>query len=81
MLLPVRVPRRAAQRRTRLTPVRQLRVAGLFAGIGGIELGLQRAGHEGVLLCEAEGLFIAPREGADLAGIVASLTRKGTTDG
>lgn len=36
---------------------------------------------EGVLLCEAEGLFIAPREGADLAGIVASLTRKGTPEG
>lgn len=33
---------------------------------------------DGTLLCEAEGLFIAPREGADLAGIVASLARKGT---
>ena len=31
-----------------------LRVAGLFAGIGGFELGLQRAGHEVVLLCEKE---------------------------
>jgi DNA (cytosine-5)-methyltransferase 1 len=29
-----------------------LRVAGLFAGIGGIELGLHEAGHETVLLCE-----------------------------
>src|SRR4051812_10272949 len=29
-------------------------VAGLFAGIGGIELGLQRAGAEGVLLCEID---------------------------
>jgi DNA (cytosine-5)-methyltransferase 1 len=29
-----------------------LRVAGLFAGIGGIELGLQRAGHQTELLCE-----------------------------
>jgi hypothetical protein len=29
----------------------------------------------GVLLCEAEGLFIAPREGADEAGITASLNR------
>ncbi|MBN8280774.1 MAG: DNA (cytosine-5-)-methyltransferase [Gammaproteobacteria bacterium] len=28
------------------------RVAGLFAGIGGIELGLQRAGHHAALLCE-----------------------------
>jgi len=31
-----------------------LSVAGLFAGIGGIELGLQRAGHESKLLCEIE---------------------------
>lgn len=29
-------------------------VAGLFAGIGGIELGLHRAGHRTVLLCEKE---------------------------
>src|SRR4051812_24746922 len=31
-----------------------LRVAGLFAGIGGIELGLQRAGHQSELLCEID---------------------------
>lgn len=29
-----------------------MRVAGLFAGIGGFELGLHRAGHETSLLCE-----------------------------
>ncbi|HKO94624.1 MAG TPA: DNA cytosine methyltransferase, partial [Polyangiaceae bacterium] len=29
-------------------------VAGLFAGIGGIELGLQRAGHSSGLLCELD---------------------------
>jgi DNA (cytosine-5)-methyltransferase 1 len=29
-----------------------MKVAGLFAGIGGVELGLSRAGHESVLLCE-----------------------------
>jgi DNA (cytosine-5)-methyltransferase 1 len=29
-------------------------VAGLFAGVGGIELGLHRAGHETALLCEYE---------------------------
>ncbi|MGM0578502.1 MAG: DNA cytosine methyltransferase [Myxococcota bacterium] len=33
-------------------PVR--RVAGLFAGVGGLELGLSRAGHETALLCELE---------------------------
>jgi len=31
-----------------------LRVAGLFAGIGGIELGLHRAGHHTELLCEID---------------------------
>lgn len=31
-----------------------LRVAGLFAGIGGIELGLERAGHSAVLLNELD---------------------------
>lgn len=31
-----------------------LRVVGLFAGIGGIELGLSRAGHEAELLCEID---------------------------
>jgi DNA (cytosine-5)-methyltransferase 1 len=29
-------------------------VAGLFAGIGGLELGLRRAGHEATLLCEVD---------------------------
>lgn len=33
---------------------KRLRVAGLFAGIGGIELGLTGAGHEAVLLCERD---------------------------
>lgn len=37
-----------SERYTRST----LRVAGLFAGIGGIELGLERAGHVTRLLCE-----------------------------
>lgn len=31
---------------------RSLRVAGLFAGIGGLELGLSRAGHRTAALCE-----------------------------
>lgn len=33
-----------------------LRVAGLFAGIGGIERGLQRSGYEGALFCEIDPL-------------------------
>jgi DNA (cytosine-5)-methyltransferase 1 len=32
---------------------RRLRVAALFAGIGGFELGLQRAGHRTILFCES----------------------------
>lgn len=32
---------------------RRLNVAGLFAGVGGFELGLQRAGHRTILLCES----------------------------
>jgi len=35
-------------------PAPGLRVAGLFAGVGGIELGLRRAGHESLLLCEVD---------------------------
>jgi DNA (cytosine-5)-methyltransferase 1 len=31
-----------------------LDIAGLFAGIGGIELGLERAGHQSKLLCEID---------------------------
>jgi hypothetical protein len=38
----------------RVVTPRHLRVAGLFAGIGGIELGLARAGHHAGLLCEIE---------------------------
>lgn len=44
--LVARRPRTATQER------RHLQVVGLFAGVGGIEAGLQRAGHEATLLCE-----------------------------
>ena len=33
---------------------RQLPTVGLFSGIGGIELGLSRTGHESLLLCEVD---------------------------
>jgi DNA (cytosine-5)-methyltransferase 1 len=36
-----------------------LRVVGLFAGIGGIEAGLHRAGHSSELLCEIEDAAVA----------------------
>jgi DNA (cytosine-5)-methyltransferase 1 len=35
-------------------PRRSLRVTGLFAGIGGIELGLHRAGHQTAMMCELD---------------------------
>lgn len=35
-------------------PGESLRIAGLFAGIGGIELGLSQAGHQSALLCELD---------------------------
>lgn len=43
-------PRERSQEGT--PPQAGLVVAGLFAGIGGIELGLHRAGHRSALLCE-----------------------------
>lgn len=51
-LLPA--PRRSPtrSRRSARSPGLQLGVAGLFAGIGGVELGLARNGHETSLLCE-----------------------------
>jgi len=42
--------------------VRSLKVAGLFAGIGGIELGMARAGHEAVVLCENDSAATAVLE-------------------
>ena len=38
----------------RKTKKNQLTIAGLFAGIGGIEVGLRQAGHESSLLCEID---------------------------
>ncbi len=37
-----------------MTPARSLPAAGLFAGIGGLELGLRAAGHPCSLLCEID---------------------------
>lgn len=39
---------------SQLHPAPSLNVVGLFAGIGGIELGLQSHGHHALLLCEIE---------------------------
>lgn len=41
----------AREKATKSKPL-QLQVAGLFAGVGGVELGLARSGHESGLLCE-----------------------------
>lgn len=61
---PERSPPSTSTTRIRFTPkyrlflaqssIRGLTVVGLFAGIGGIELGLHRAGHETSFLCEID---------------------------
>lgn len=45
---------RKRDRRGAHPPRKPLVAAGLFAGIGGIEVGLGRAGHESALLCEID---------------------------
>jgi DNA (cytosine-5)-methyltransferase 1 len=54
-----------------------LRVAGLFAGIGGIELGLHAAGHDTTLLCEcdasAQRVLSDRFAGIELQGDIAEL--------
>ena len=47
--------RPTAKTRTSQPPKRQaLRVVGLFAGVGGLELGLKAAGHETLGFCELD---------------------------
>jgi DNA (cytosine-5)-methyltransferase 1 len=46
--------RRERLERPRSHVERKLRTVGLFSGIGGFELGLHRAGHQSLLLCENE---------------------------
>lgn len=53
-----------------------MRVVGLFAGVGGFELGLQRAGHETLMLCEldVQARAVLDREfGAPVVGDIRSL--------
>lgn len=48
------MPSRNASGRPQKAAIERHEVAGLFAGIGGIELGLGRSGHRANLLCEIE---------------------------
>lgn len=54
-----------------------MKTCGLFAGIGGLEMGLQAAGHESVLLCElwepARAVLTARMPGVTLAGDIVDL--------
>lgn len=56
-----------------------MKVVGLFAGIGGLELGLKRAGHEAILFSEfwepAAAVLNARFPGVENVGDVASLKR------
>ena len=62
----------------------RLSVAGLFAGLGGIELGLSQAGHESSLLCELEPgahrVLQAHFKGTKLARDVRDLKSVGDVD-
>ena len=62
----------------------ELRVAGLFAGIGGIELGLHEAGHRSEILCEidphASRVLRARFPGTDVVGDVRSLAEMPRVD-
>ncbi len=55
-----------------------MKIAGLFAGIGGFELGMHRAGHETELLCEilptAQAVLSDRFAGVDIAPDVCELT-------
>ena len=54
MTTPDRVSTAPTASRASRVPRDRLRVAGLFAGVGGIELGLRRANHQITLLCDSD---------------------------
>lgn len=62
----------------------RLRVVGLFAGVGGIELGLSRAGHRAEMLCEldkgAAAVLSRRFEGVDLKGDIGLVPSLPETD-
>lgn len=63
MQLELVTEKRRPQSRRRAATERSMRVVGLFAGIGGLELGLSRAGHEAALLCEIDATARAVLDG------------------
>lgn len=65
-------PRRRRASGKSLSAKLQLKTAGLFAGIGGVELGLGRNGHESTLLCEFD-----PGANAVLDARFPSVARQG----
>jgi DNA (cytosine-5)-methyltransferase 1 len=71
------MPPHVAHRECVATDDRTLSVVGLFAGIGGIEVGLREAGHKTVLLCEvdrgAQQVLLEHLPGVPLVGDVREL--------
>lgn len=67
-----------------MAPESPLRIAGLFAGIGRLELGLAAAGHETTMMCEwdaaAQRVLADKFPSVPLAGDIANLESIGEGD-
>jgi len=78
LALPLAPSRSMRHAKAKAPPGRIHRVAGLFAGVGGLERGLHRAGHDTAIFCEndpaARAVLSARFPGARLHGDVCTLT-------
>src|SRR5689334_1363657 len=71
------LPLRGATAHTKVASRPSLKITGLFAGIGGIELGMHGAGHETIALCEidpaARTVLAARFEGVKIHGDITTM--------